>query len=259
MLVLAALISGVAGQAEAAPSAEERGYEVFAEADRRISGYGDMQVALRMILRTANGRMTQRSLRISQMEMPQDGDRVLLVFDSPANIRGTALLSHAHLDAADDQWLFLPAIKRVKKIAARNKSGPFVGSEFSFEDLRVPELEKYTYRFVGEQALDGVPCFQVQRRSKEEFSGYDHELHWIDQNDYRTLRVDYFNQRGEAIKRLDITNYELYQDKWWKAGRMFMQNLRSGRSTELHWQQYSFGTGLQAERDLSVNSLRRAR
>lgn len=255
--VALALASDQAAQQSSA--AASRGYEIFSEVDRRNSDYGDLEVSLRMILRTASGKATERALRIRQLEVEGDGDRVLVVFDTPANIRGTALLSHGHKTTPDDQWLYLPAIKRVKKIASRNKSGPFLGSEFSFEDLRIPELEKFDYRYIRDDQYQGVPVFVVERVSKEEHSGYAQELHWLDQQEYRTVRVEYFNRRGEAVKLLEVSDYTLYEDRFWKPGRMYMQNLRSGRSTELLWQDYAFDAGLRAERDLSVNSLRRAR
>ena len=169
------------------------------------------------------------------------------------------MLSHAHKIDSDDQWLFLPALQRVKKIASRNKSGAFLGSEFSFEDLAVPELEKYTYRFIRDDNLDGVECYVVQRVAKDKYSGYAKEHYWLDQQEYRTLRVDYFDERDVQVKQLKLSGYELYLSDYWKPKRMLMQNLRSKKSTELVWHDYQFGVGLSADRDFSVNSLRRAR
>lgn len=238
---------------------EQRGREIFEEADARNSGYGDLEVELQMILRTARGVATQRDLRIRQLEVPEDGDKVLVVFDAPADIRGTALLSHAHKIADDDQWLYLPAIKRVKKISTRNRSSAFVGSEFSFEDLALPELDKYRYRYLRDEDLDGQPCFVIERISIAEYSSYSRELYWLDMAEYRTLRVEYYDERETPEKILKVTGYARHQDQYWKAGRMLMENLRSGRSTELLWRNYQFGLGLGAERNFSVASLRRAR
>ena len=259
LLVLTVLATGATQAVGVNLTPEQRGRAIFDEADRRISGYGALEVDLRMILRTAKGVSSERSLRIRQLEMPEDGDRVLVVFDTPADIRGTALLSHAHKVADDDQWLFLPAIKRVKKIASRNKSGAFLGSEFAFEDLALPELDKYSYRYLRDDVWQEQPCFVVERRAVVAHSGYSKEHYWIDQSEYRTLRVEYFDRREQPVKALNVTDYRLYEDRFWKAGRMHMQNLRSGKSTELVWQQYDFSIDLDADRDLSVNSLRRAR
>ena len=115
LLALTLLVVDVAPAAAGSLTPQQRGYEIFAEAERRHSGFGDLEVNLRMILRSARGQETERELRIRQLEMPDDGDRVLVVFDKPLNIRGTALLSHGHKTAEDDQWLFLPAVQARQK------------------------------------------------------------------------------------------------------------------------------------------------
>ena len=107
-----------AGEGAAAEGAAEQGLAIFTEADRRESGFVDLTVELRMILRNASGKSSERALSIRQLEVPEDGDKLMVVFAAPASIRGTALLSHAHKVGSDDQWLFLPALNRVKKIAS---------------------------------------------------------------------------------------------------------------------------------------------
>ncbi len=78
--------------------------------------------------------------------MSDDGDKSLFVFDEPRDVQGTAFLIHAHREDADDQWLYLPALKRVKRISSANRSGSFMGSEFAYEDMTAQEVEKFTYR-----------------------------------------------------------------------------------------------------------------
>lgn len=246
------------GAQAAGADARQAGLAVFAEADRRSSGFADFTVDLRMILRTPSGQTSERELHIKQLEVPDDGDKVLIVFNSPASIRGTALLSHAHKVGVDDQWLFLPALKRVKKIAARNRSGPFVGSEFSFEDLSVQELTKYEYEYLREEMLDGVACFVVARVPLDEYSGYTREVFWLDRAEYRTQKVEYYDRRTDPLKVLQVSDYEQYGSIW-KPHNMVMTNLRSHKSTELQWREYRFDAGLTANRDFSVASLRRVR
>jgi hypothetical protein len=149
MVIVAPGVSAAERESDAQlTQSQRRSLEIFSEMDRRNSGFNDFDVNLTMILRTKSGKSSQRELAISVLEVTEDGDKIMVVFNTPASIRGTALLSHAHWVGVDDQWLFLPALKRVKKIAARNKSGPFVGSEFSFEDLSAQELTKYSYEYL---------------------------------------------------------------------------------------------------------------
>lgn len=240
-------------------SAEEKGLAIFRAADARASGYADLQVDLQMVLRNSLGNETHRELRIRQLEIPDDGDKLMVVFDTPKPIRGTALLSYTHKEGPDDQWLYLPAMKRVKKIASRNRSGPFLSSEFAYEDLAVPEIEKFAYRFLREDECVGQPCFVVERRPIDGNSGYARQVVWLDQAELRVQRIEYYDRRDDPLKTLVVDEYAKYQGRFWKAGRMEMVNHQTRKSTELFWRNYRFGTGLIDERDFSTNSLLRIR
>ena len=139
-----ALAFGIAFAAPvAANTPAEQGFEIAARSDRSDVGFGDSRVELQMILQNAAGQQSTRSLKIATLEKPDEsvGDKSLVLFDTPRDIEGTALLSHAKILDPDDQWLFLPALKRVKRIASSNKSGPFVGSDPKFALVgKIPDL-----------------------------------------------------------------------------------------------------------------------
>ena len=238
---------------------EAAGEAIFREVDRRESGYQDLKVDLEMILRTAKGSESRRSLRIRQLEVPDDGDRLLVVFDTPKSIRGTALLSYAHKVEPDDQWMYLPALKRVKRIASQNRSGPFLSSEFAYEDMALQEVEKFTYRFVGMEDRAGEPVFVVERFPTDEHSGYGRQQVLVHGEAFRIEHIEYFDERDRLLKTLEVSGYRLHGDRFWKADQMLMRNEQTGKSTELRWANFEFATGLDADRDFSTNSLRRAR
>lgn len=242
----------------AALSAEERGLAIAVEADRRDQGFGDQVADLTMILRNRHGQESRRELRIKTLEVDGDGDKSLAVFDRPRDVQGTVLLTYSHPLGSDDQWLYLPALRRVKRIASNNKSGPFMGSEFAFEDLASQEVEKYTYRFLREEELGGYATFVVERIPAYENSGYTRQIEWIDQDEYRTLKVEFYDRRNELLKTLTFSEYEQYLGQYWRAGRMDMENHQTGKSTTLLWRDYEFRTGLN-RRDFDQNSLRRVR
>ncbi|MBV1906315.1 MAG: outer membrane lipoprotein-sorting protein [Pseudomonadales bacterium] len=239
--------------------ADERGYTIFAEIERRNSGYVDMRAELKMLLISSSGKRRHRALHIRQLENSERGDSVLIRFDSPRDIRGTGLLSKGNGDRADDQWLYLPAFSRVKKIAMKNRSGPFAGSEFSFEDLSVQEVEEFTYRFVDMAELDGLRCYVVERFSKDEYSAYLRQVVWVDKEAYRIRKVEYYDDTSNLVKTLHYQDFGLYQERFWKPHHMIMYNHRSKRTTELHWLNFKFSTGLNESRDFTTNSLKRAR
>ena len=137
----------------------QEGLRVMTEVDRRDNGWVDYTVDLTMILSNARGETSERQIRMKSKETEGDGDRTLLVFDTPPDVRGTGLLTHTQLSGEDDQWLYLPALKRIKRIASKNKSGPFVGSEFAYEDLTSQEVSKYSYKYLNDETIDGNEHF----------------------------------------------------------------------------------------------------
>ena len=255
-LLLAA--AWLAASPVAAQTAEERGLAIAVETDRRDTGFGDFSVEMGMLLRNAQGEESQRTMRTRIMEVDGDGDKSMIVFDEPRDVQGTALLTYTHKSEPDDQWLYLPALKRVKRIASRNKSGPFMGSEFAYEDLTSQEVEKYTYKFVEETQIDGVPMFLIERDPVDKYSGYSRQLVWINQAEYRPERIEFYDRKNALLKTLVFRGYQQYLDQYWRAAEMFMENHQTGKSTLLSWNNYQFRNGF-GEADFRKNALKRAR
>ncbi len=237
----------------------ERGLEIAIEADRRASGFGDLTTEMEMILRNKEGRESRRLLRVRTLETLSDGDKSLTIFDSPGDVKGTALLTYSHKLGDDDQWLYLPALKRVKRISARNKSGAFMGSEFSYEDLSGHEVEKYGYKYLGVETLDGRQCFVVERYPRDaKNSGYSRIVSWIDKEEYRVWKEDFYDRKSRYLKTLTMREYRLYLGTFWEAHWMRMVNHQKGKETDLLWSNFSFRTGL-SDNDFDQNSLKRAK
>jgi hypothetical protein len=242
----------------AAETPEEKGLAIAVEADKRDFGWVDGKADMLMTLRNKQGEESQRSLSIKSLEVEGDGDKSLSVFDSPKDIKGTAFLSYTHALTPDDQWLYLPALKRVKRIASANKSGPFVGSEFAYEDLTSQEVEKYTYKWLRDDEFDGRPVFVVEAYPAYENSGYARQVVWLDKEMYQPLRIEFFDRKNAKLKTLTQTEYQQYLDQYWRPGRMNMLNHQTGKSTELIWENYQFRTGLK-DRDFDRDTLKRTR
>ena len=138
---------------------ENRGLEIALMADANTSGFIDSRSNMRMLLKNKKGQITERSMQSKIMEVEGDGDKSLIVFKTPRDVRGIAVLGYAHKMKTDDQWLYMPALKRVKRIVSKNRSGPFLGSEFSLEDLSFQEIEKFSYSYIGEEQLNEKDCY----------------------------------------------------------------------------------------------------
>lgn len=253
-----ALLIAVLPLSVAAESAEEKGLAIVQEADKRDLGWVDSKAELKMILRNKQGQESERSIRINNLEVHGDGHKSLSAFDSPKDIKGTTFLSYTHSTTPDEQWLYLPALKRVKRIASANKSGPFVGSEFAFEDLASQEVDKYTYKWLRDEPLDGRDCFVIEAYPVYENSGYTRQVVWIDKEMYRAIRIDYFDRKNAPLKTLIASEWSQYLDQYWRPGTMNMVNHQTGKSTQLSWNNYQFKTGLD-DRDFDRNTLKRTR
>jgi hypothetical protein len=257
-LVAAIFLMGIAYAAQASGD-DGRGFEIAARSDRTDVGFGDSEVELQMVLRNAAGQESTRSLRIATLEKPDEsvGDKSLVVFDTPRDIEGTALLSHAKILDPDDQWLYLPALKRVKRISSANKSGPFVGSEFAFEDFTAIELNKFDYMYVGEQPCGALSCDVVERTPRYENSGYTRQVSWIDQADFQLRKVEFYDRRGDLLKVLELSGYRNY-DGVWRAHKLSMTNVQTKKQTDLIYGDYTFRTDLD-ENDFVKGRLTRLR
>ncbi len=241
-----------------AQEAQQKGLEIAREADRRDTGFHDQTADLQMILRNSQGEESRRKIHVRTLEQLDDGDKSLTTFEQPADVKGTNFLSFTHKTGPDDQWLYLPALKRVKRISSRNKSGPFMGSEFAYEDLSSQEVEKYSYKYLRDENYNDLDCFVVERYPRDKDSGYTRQVVWLDKQEYRPQKIVFYDRKNSLLKTLTYSGYRQYLDKFWRADEMYMENHQTGKSTRLVWSDYRFKTGLE-ERDFNRNSLSRTR
>jgi outer membrane lipoprotein-sorting protein len=239
-----------------AQSAEQRGLEIAQAAEAYDSGFTDFTANMIMTLRSKSGKTSSRKIRVKTLEIENDGDKSLTIFDQPADVKGTAMLTFSHGLEADDQWLYLPALKKVKRINSRNKSGPFMGSTFAFEDLSSQEIEKYSYKFLGEEACGEWQCYVIERKPEYKYSGYTRQVTWLDKKAYRVVKVEFYDRKKALLKTLVTSDFNQYLGHYWRPGKMDMVNHLTGKGTLLEWTDYQFQTGL-SDRDFRSQSLKR--
>lgn len=241
-----------------------KGLAIAVESDKRDTGFSDQTANMVMELRNKQGDVSTRTIRIKTLEVIGDGDKSLSIFDKPADVKGTAFLTYSHAIKPDEQWLYLPALKRVKRINSKNKSGPFMGSEFAYEDLASQEVAKYTYKYIRDEKIktrefpDGVDTFVIERYPAYEYSGYTRQLAWVNKERYVAEKIEFYDRKNSLLKTLTNSGYKQYLGQFWRPDEMFMENHQTGKSTILKWENYKFKTGL-TSKDFSRNSLKRAR
>jgi len=242
-----------------AEDSEQRGLNIVREADNRDNGFQDFTANMLMTLRNRNGQESTRQIRMNVLEVEDDGDKSLTIFDTPKDVKGTAFLTFSHKIDDDDQWLFLPALKRVKRISSSNKSGSFMGSEFSYEDFSGQEVEKYEYRWIRDEVNDNKECFIVEYYPiDKKNSGYSRQVVWIDKKDYLTMKVEFYDKKDSHFKTLTLRSYKQYLNKYWRPDEYIMINHQNGKSTTLNFSDYKFSVGLN-DNDFNKNALKRVR
>lgn len=222
----------------------EKGLAIFQESDRRDEGFQNFTADLRMLLKNREGDMTRRNLRSKALETQDDGDKTLMVFDSPLDVKGTAFLTFSHKQGSDDQWIYLPALKRIKRVSSANKSGSFMGSEFTYEDLSSPEVEKYTYKYLRDEAYKKRKCFVVERYPVDKNSGYKRQIVWVDQQEFIPWKIDFYDRRNSLLKTMQQRKYHRYLKQYWRAGKLIMANHLTKKTSLLLWKNFKFRVAL---------------
>jgi outer membrane lipoprotein-sorting protein len=168
------------------------------------------------------------------------------------------MLTYTHGLKPDDQWLYLPALKKIKRISSRNKSGPFMGSTFAFEDLGSQEVEKYSYNYLRDEPCGDWSCYVIERYPAYKHSGYTRQVVWIDTEGYRMVKAEFYDRKKALLKTLVASDFQQFLGHYWRPGRMDMVNHQTGKSTLLEWSEYQFKTGL-TDRDFRSQTLKRVR
>jgi hypothetical protein len=251
------LVGALASVHPVAQTPEDLGMSIAVETEARDAGFQNWMATATMILRDKQGGEAVRTFRMMALEQERDGDKTLAVFDKPADLAGAAVLTYSHALVPDDQWLYLPEVKRVKRISSQNKAALFMGSEFAYEDLSSWEVKKYRYKYLRDETLDGHACFVVENTPAYADSAYSRQIEWVDKQIYQPRRLDYYDRQGRLLKTMTFSGYQQYLGKHWRASEQVMQNHQTGKSTRIVWGPYRFKSRLQAS-DFTPEALARA-
>lgn len=242
LLIFIIMINIAVAQTSSSP--EQKGLEITKKVDEANSGFKGEIANIQLTLINAQGDKIVRKLNSKVKEEEKDGDKSLSIFELPADVKGTKMLTHTHKNEDDDQWLFMPKLNRVKRISSSNKTASFMGSEFSYEDLGSQEIEKYTYKYIKDDVFNGRKVWIVERYPVNKKSGYKKQISYIDQEKLTALKVDYFNRRGDLLKTAtfsDFKEYKIGNKKMFRANKIFMDNKLTRKQSELLWLSRNIG------------------
>ncbi len=191
-----------------------------------------------MVLFNAQGEKRERKLaNVQALEANGVDSKTLAKFLEPADVRGTGFLQIEHSGADDDQWIFLPALQKSRRLVANNKKDSFFGSDFSYGDISLPKVEAYSHRLTGMEAVGGADCYVVESvpatDQLKDDTGYSKKVSWIRKDNFIEAKVDYYDLNGELFKTQTTSGYQQassHPDRWLVVHRE-MDNVQTGHKT----------------------------
>ncbi len=212
-------------------------FEIAKRVKQNSDGYGSSKSIIEMTLIDQAKNEAKRVIKSISYENKvnngKDGDKSLMEFISPLDVKGTKFLSHEKINKNNNQWLYLPALKRVKRINSKNKSGSFMGSEFSYEDISSREILKYTYSSKVDKAeVDGISCYVYERFPKDKNSGYSKEIIYVNKSKFLILKIEFFDKKNELLKTARYYDYKKINNTY-RVKKIFMKNHQNLKATTL--------------------------
>jgi outer membrane lipoprotein-sorting protein len=159
----------------------------------------------RMVITAKNGSTSERIIDQYSKDDAQGNERMVVVFQSPASVKGTRFLTIDKSSGGSDRWIFLPGLGKVRRIAASESGGSFMGTDFSYDDMSAMnrEVEKDTHTLLREETLNGAACYVIQSRPKDNDFQYSRMLLWIDKNNNVIYQVEMYDKRDRLLKLME--------------------------------------------------------
>ncbi len=239
-------------------TSQEKGTELAYKVEENYDYFGNFTSDVAIHISDGKGNEVVRSMKMDVLEAPGDGDKILMRFENPSDVKGTAFLFFSHKSKFDDVWVYIPDIRRVKRISSQTKGSDFMGTEFITEDMVRQEPEKFTYNWIGEKPCGNLMCDLVERFPVEKSSIYSKQVMWLDQDKLRFQKLDYYNKKGEFVKTLNFIGYKLYEGKFWRWDEHHMINHATGEVTRTEFKTWDYSVRLKP-RQFTVNGLKNVR
>lgn len=247
-LALAVFVIVAAGAPSAAPQALSAD-QIARRVQDRDTGR-DSRMEMRMELFDRRGRSRERAL--TMLSLRGDGDRLLIRFTYPNDIRGTGFLVWEHPASEDERFLYLPSLKRVRRIAGSEAQESFVGSDFTYEDIGGREFDEYTYRIVEENASwtppgggPPRPAWTLESRRKDASAEFPRVVSTVLKDTFVVAGADIFNRRNEKQKVYTVRRLEQVEGIWTVMSAQMVNALENTR-TDLTIREADYNVGLGA-------------
>jgi outer membrane lipoprotein-sorting protein len=220
LLGIAALAAWVSAPVADAGEPKLTGRQVMDKA-RRVNQPSDETVEVDMQLVPEGGRVSRRKLRLEYLKGADGLDRMLIRFSYPRRMKGTGLLTLERRSGNDDQWLYLPSLRRTRRIHADARAERFVQSDFTYEDLQPEDLDDNAYKLLRTEQVDGRRCHVVEALPRSP-SGYARREIAVDAERWLPVRTLYFDAAGRRLKTQTAAGIARHGERYWRPSRIEM-------------------------------------
>lgn len=205
---------------------------------------GDDQTSnLAMTLINKSGAQRVRKIKQFTMDLG-DVEKSIMFFLSPADVKNTSFMNWTYdSDQSDDQWIYLPALKKTKRISSDSKSDYFMGSDFTYDDLGDRKLEDDTHKLLREETMDGKECYVVESVSKDDDYMYSKTLVWVNKSTFVGVKKEFYDEDEDLLKILSIKEAEEVSGIWVIVNSE-MKNIQKNHRTTIILSNIQINTGM---------------
>ncbi|WP_022664856.1 outer membrane lipoprotein-sorting protein [Desulfospira joergensenii] len=219
-------------------SQEMTGRQIMEEQKNRQSVDTEYGEEIMMLVDGRSGTKEKREIKRYGKKMDNDLNRYLLVFTGPADIKGTALLTHEQ-EAEDDQWLYMPATQKMQRIASASKKSYFMGTDFTYEDMEPEKIENFQYTILKDETLDQVEpaaeCWVIEalpsQDGQKRSSGYSKRILWVDKANFTSLKVEFYDRRKRLLKTQRAYEIQNISGTVFRPKKVIMDNHKKNHKT----------------------------
>jgi outer membrane lipoprotein-sorting protein len=238
--------------------------QLFAQSAREISEkssnaikFEAMEMSVKLYIFDSKGNQRERTILSASKKFNQV-TKTLMKFTAPAEVKGTTMLIYDYEDKTDNMWLYMPALRKTRRIISSEKSKSFMGSEFTHADMSSPNLEDFSYKILGSTTYQGEECWKIESSCKnediEDENGFSRKIAWINKKNNLCYKITFYDFDGELYKTQTIGNYKKQKNGKYFAYSMTAKNHQNGRKSVISIQEFQIGSSLN-ENTFSPNTL----
>jgi predicted RND superfamily exporter protein len=216
-----------------------------------VTKYPDSTADTTMTLTNKAGKQRVRKTFGTTKLEPNGLDNMRMTrFLEPADVKGTVSLLIEHSEKDDDIWIYLPSVKKVRRLVSSNKKDSFIGTDFSYGDVIGHKVKEWDHKLVKEEDVDGKPCYVIESTPKDASikanTGYAKRVNWIQKDNFVTVKGMLYDEAGELLKETRYTSYtevDPARHKW-QAGQLEARNLQTEHATVIYIDQLKVNVGV---------------